>query len=109
MERVSVLGVDLAKNIFQVHGVAADGRVVIRKQLSRSKLTLFVAGLPPCLIGMEASSGARHWVREFKKLGHDVRLMAPQFVKPFIKSDVNPLPQPEVRVCSLLFLTASLE
>lgn len=89
MERISVLGVDLAKNIFQVHGVAGDGRVVVRKQLSRSKLTSFVANLSPCLIGMEASSGARHWVREFKKLGHDVRLMAPQFVKPFIKSDKN--------------------
>jgi transposase len=89
MERISVLGVDLAKNIFQLHGVGDRGQVVLRQRLSRVKFKIFMAKLSPCLVGMEATGGSRYWQREFKKLGHDARLMAPQFVKPFVKSDKN--------------------
>jgi len=89
MDRISVLGVDLAKNVFQLHGVSERGQVVLRRKLSRQGFKKFMANLEPCLVGMEATSGSRHWQREFKKLGHDARLIAPQFVKPFVKSDKN--------------------
>lgn len=89
MDRISVLGVDLAKNVFQVHGVSDVGQVVVRRKLSREGFKKYMAKLEPCLVGMEATSGSRHWQREFKKLGHDARLIAPQFVKPFVKSDKN--------------------
>jgi transposase len=83
------VGLDLAKNVFQVHGV--DGREVVRcrRQLRRSEVLKFFAGRPPCLIGMEACAGAHYWARELTKLGHTVRLMAPQLVKPYIKSQKN--------------------
>lgn len=84
-------GVDLAKSVFQIHGVDADG-VLIRKRLSRQKLTEFFAKHPPSLIGMEACSGAHYWARRFRDFGHDVRLIAPQFVKPYLfgnKTDGN--------------------
>nr|HIL76269.1 IS110 family transposase [Rhodospirillales bacterium] len=86
---IKVLGIDLAKQSFQLHGVDEQGKVVLRKNLSRNKLTSFVANLPPCLIGLEACGGAHHWVRVFKSLGHTVRMMAPQFVKPYVKSNKN--------------------
>lgn len=84
-------GVDLAKSVFQVHGVDADG-VLVRKRLSRQKLAEFFAKHPPSLIGMEACSGAHYWARRFRDFGHDVRLVAPQFVKPYLfgnKTDGN--------------------
>ena len=84
-------GVDLAKSVFQVHGVDDDG-VLIRKRLSRQKLSEFFANQPPSLIGMEACSGAHYWARQLRDLGHDVRLIAPQFVKPYLfgnKTDGN--------------------
>ena len=86
---VKVLGIDLAKQSFQLHGVDESGQTVLRKTLSRSKLSAFVAQLPPCLIGLEACGGANHWVRVFKEFGHTVRMMAPQFVKPYVKSNKN--------------------
>ncbi len=89
MDRISALGIDLAKNIFQLHGVDAEGKVLVRRKLSRSGLVKFVANLAPCLIGVEASGGARYWVREFKKFGHDARMIPAQFVKPFVKADKN--------------------
>lgn len=89
MDRINALGIDLAKNIFQLHGVDANGKAVLKKQLTRKKLTDFVSNLEPTLIGVEASSGARHWVREFKKLGHQAKLIPAQFVKPFVKSEKN--------------------
>jgi transposase len=86
---IKVLGIDLAKQSFQLHGVDAAGRTVLRKKLSRNNLTAFIANLPPCLIGLEACGGAHYWVRVFKSLGHSVRMIAPQFVKPYVKSNKN--------------------
>lgn len=86
---LKVLGIDLAKQSFQLHGVDEHGHVVLRKKLSRSQLPAFVANLPPCLIGLEACGGAHYWVRELTKLGHAVRMIAPQFVKPYVKSNKN--------------------
>lgn len=86
---LKVLGIDLAKQSFQLHGVDADGHVVLKMKLTRNKLVEYIAQLPPCLVGMEACGGAHHWVRVFTQFGHTVRLMAPQFVKPFVKSNKN--------------------
>ena len=77
------IGLDIAKSSFQVHGVDAHGKVVVRKQLSRSKVLLYFAQLPPCLIGLEACGGAHYWARELQKLGHDVRLMAVAMSQPY--------------------------
>jgi transposase len=83
MAIVSV-GIDLAKNVFAVHGVDESGKpTLVRPSVPRAKLTEPIASLPPCLIGMEACSGAHHWAREFQKFGHTVRLMAPKFVIPY--------------------------
>jgi transposase len=88
---VQTIGIDLAKHVFQRHGVDAHGRVVLRKKLSRTNLLAFLANLPRCLIGMEAGSGAQYWGREIRKLGHEVRLMSPQYVKPYRTGDkTNP-------------------
>ena len=84
---LSVLGIDLAKQSFQLHGVDANGQTVLKKKLSRSKLCAFVAQLPACTIGLEACGGANHWLRTFEELGHTVHMMAPQFVKPYVKSN----------------------
>ncbi len=84
-----VLGIDLAKQSFQLHGVDEVGQTVLTKKLSRKQLSAFVARLPACLIGLEACGGANHWVRVFKTFGHTVRMMAPQFVKPYVKSNKN--------------------
>lgn len=86
---ISVLGIDLAKRVFQLHGVDEAGRVVVRKKLTRAKLIAFAAQLDGCLIGMEASAGAHYWAREFTRFGHQVKLISPQFVKPFVKSNKN--------------------
>lgn len=89
MKQIRRIGVDLAKNVFQVHGVDSHERVVVRRALSRAKLREFFAELPPCLIGMEACGSAHYWARELGRLGHEVRLMAPQFVSPYRKNDKN--------------------
>lgn len=86
---LKVLGIDLAKNVFQLHGVNHQGSVVLKKRLPRSKLSAFVAQLPKCLIGLEACGGAHYWARQFESMGHTVKLMAPQFVKPYVKSNKN--------------------
>lgn len=83
------MGIDLAKQRFQLHGVDVLGDVVLRKKLSRNQLAAFIARLPPCLIGVEACGGAHYWVRKLTKLGHCVRMIAPQFVKPYVKSNKN--------------------
>jgi transposase len=83
------VGIDLAKQVFQVHGVDYQDKVVLRKQLRRNQMLNFFATLSPCLIGMEACGGAHYWARELQKLGHTVKLMAPQFVKPYVKSNKN--------------------
>src|SRR5437867_9987347 len=89
MDKVTTVGIDLAKRVFALHGVDGAGRVVLRKTLRREQLVETVAGLPPCLIGMEACSGAHAWARRFQELGHSVRLMAPAFVVPYRKSGKN--------------------
>lgn len=88
--KVTTVGLDLAKNVFQVHGVDEHGRTVLRKQLKRDQVAVFFANLPPCLVGMEACGGAHFWARKLQTLGHHtVRLMAPQFVKPYVKTNKN--------------------
>ena len=89
MNKLSVVGLDLAKNVFQVHGIDTDGEVVVRKQLRRSEMHKYFARLAPCLIGVEACGGAHFWSRELTRLGHTVRIMAPVFVKPYLKSNKN--------------------
>lgn len=86
---ITTIGLDLAKNVFQVHGVNERGKAVLRKQLKRDQVAAFFANLPPCLVGMEACGSAHHWARKLQALGHTVRLMAPQFVKPYVKSNKN--------------------
>ncbi|MBI1773967.1 MAG: IS110 family transposase [Proteobacteria bacterium] len=85
MEQVSTIGLDLAKSVFQVHGIDAAGKVLVRKQLRRADVLRFFGGLSPCLVGMEACASAHHWGRELTKLGHRVRLMPPAYVKPYVK------------------------
>jgi transposase len=85
--KITTIGIDLAKNVFQVHGVDERGKNVLRKQLRRSQMALFFANLPPCLIGMEACASAHHWGRKLQSHGHTVRLMASQFVKPYVKTN----------------------
>ena len=82
---VVTVGVDLAKNVFQVHAIGADGKVLVRRQLRRGEVLKFFSSLPPCLVGMEACASAHHWGRELLALGHDVRLMPPAYVKPYVK------------------------
>ena len=80
--QITTVGIDLAKNVFQVHGVNERGKAVLRKQLRRDQVAAFFANLPKCLVGMEACGGAHHWARKLQALGHTVKLMAPQFIKP---------------------------
>ena len=89
MNKLSVVGLDLSKNVFQVHGIDADGEVVVCKQLRRSEMHKYFARLAPCLIGLEACDGAHFWSRELTRLGHTVRMMTPVFVKPYLKSNKN--------------------
>jgi len=89
MEQVTTVGIDLAKNVFSLHGVDAAGRAVLRRTVRRDRLVETVASLSPCLIGMEACSGAHEWGRRFQAYGHTVRLMAPKFVSPYRKSEKN--------------------
>ena len=89
MEDISVVGIDLAKSVFQVHGIDARGQVVLRQRLSRAKLLAFFARLPRCLVGMETCASANYWARELIALGHEVRLMPPQYVKPYVKRSKN--------------------
>src|SRR6202158_1782069 len=87
--QVSTIGIDLAKSVFQVHGVDAAGKVVITKKLRRSQVLALFETLPPCLIGMEACATAHHWARELRALGHEVRLMPASYVKAYVKRGKN--------------------
>ena len=87
--QITTVGLDLAKNVFQVHGANERGKAMLRKKLRRDQLMPFFANLPPCLIGMEACGGAHHWARKLQQLGHTVKLVSPQFVKPYVKSNKN--------------------
>src|SRR6202008_974490 len=89
MGEVSTIGLDIAKSVFQVHGVGIDGAVLIRKRVSRAKVLEFFAALPPCLVGIEACPSAHHWSRRLQALGHTVRLMPPSYVKAYLKRSKN--------------------
>ena len=83
------IGLDLAKYVFAVHGVDERGKIVLRKTLRRDSVVRFFANLPPCMVGMEASNGAHYWARVLTDLGHQVRLISPHFVTPYVKSNKN--------------------
>lgn len=85
MERISTIGIDIAKNVFQVHGIDATGQTVLCRRLRRTQVVAFFAELPPCLVGMEACGTAHYWARALQKLGHTVKLMPPAYVKPYVK------------------------
>ena len=89
MQTVTTIGLDIAKSVFQVHGVDAAGHVVIRRQLKRRYVLAFFQKLPPCLIGIEACASSHYWSRELQALGHTVRLMPPAYVKPYVKRQKN--------------------
>ncbi len=86
---VTTIGIDIAKRIFQIHGVDKNGKTILKKKLMREQVLTFMANVPKCLVGMEACGGASYWARELIKLGHNVKLMAPQFVKPYVKTNKN--------------------
>src|SRR5438045_1684345 len=105
MGEVSTIGLDIAKSVFQVHGVDDDGTVVVRKRVSRAKVLEFFSTLPSCVVGIEACPSAHHWSRELRALGHTVRLMPPSYVKAYLKrskNDVDATAQPS---CSRSLLT----
>jgi len=85
--KITTVGIDLAKAVFQIHGVDEQSRAVLRKQLKRAEMAEFFANMEPCLIGMEACGSAHHWARKLEVYGHTVKLMAPQFVKPYVKTN----------------------
>lgn len=89
MSEISMIGLDIAKNVFQVHGVDASGRVVLQRQLRRGAVEKFFAQLPPCIVGMEACGSAHHWARVIGRHGHEARLMPPAYVKPYVKRNKN--------------------
>ncbi len=95
MQTVSTIGLDIAKSVFQVHGVDANGLVVIRRQLKRRYLLAFFEKLPSCLVGIEACASSHHWSRELQALGHTVRLMPPAYVKPYVKRQKNDMADAE--------------
>ena len=89
MQTITTVGLDIAKSVFQVHGVDVQGEVLIRRQLKRRYVLAFFQKLPPCLVGIEACASSHHWSRELKALGHTVRLMPPAYVKPYVKRQKN--------------------
>ena len=89
MKQVTTIGLDIAKTIFQVHGVDAAGHVVLRQKLSRSRVLEFFAKLPRCLVGIEACASSHYWARELITQGHEVKLMPAQYVKPYLKRGKN--------------------
>ena len=89
MGEVTIIGLDIAKSVFQAHGADAAGSVMFRKKLGRSRLLAFFAGQPHCVVAMEACAGAHHWGRELEAMGHTVKLIPPAYVKPFVKRQKN--------------------
>ena len=89
MKKLSVVGIDIAKQVFHLVGMNEQGTILVRKRLYRAQVMAFIAQLPPTLIGMEACGGAHYWARCFREHGHEVKLMAPQFVKPYVKANKN--------------------
>src|ERR1700750_2803828 len=97
--QLTTIGLDIAKNVFQVHGIDAAEKVVVRKQLRRSKVIAFFEALPPCLVGMEACASAHYWARELRKLGHKVRLMPAKDVKAYVRRNKSFLSTSGPRRC----------
>src|SRR3984885_10353197 len=95
MQAITTIGLDIAKSVFQVHGVDAEGNVVIRRQLKRRSVLAFFEKLPPCLVGIEACASSHHWSRELQAFGHNVRLMPPAYVKPYVKRQKNDMADAE--------------
>ena len=95
MQTITTIGLDIAKSVFQVHGVDASGQVVIRRQLKRRSVLAFFQKLPSCLVGIEACASSHHWSRELQALGHTVRLMPPAYVKPYVKRQKNDMADAE--------------
>lgn len=95
MSTVTTIGLDIAKSVFQVHDISATGEVLIRRQVRRGQVLKFFASLPPCLIGIEACASAHHWSRELQSLGHQVKLMPPAYVKPYVKRQKNDMADAE--------------
>jgi len=89
MSEIITIGIDIAKNVFQIHGVDETGEVVVRRQLRRRQVLPFFHRLPACLVGMEACASSHHWAREIGKLDHEVKLMPPRYVKPYVKRNKN--------------------
>ena len=87
--QITTIGLDIAKNVFQIHGIDAAEKVIVRKQLRRGQVTAFFEALAPCLVGMEACATSHHWARELTKLGHEVRLMPAKDVKAYVKRNKN--------------------
>src|ERR1700731_4810531 len=97
MKTIATIGLDIAKSVFQVHGIYAEGKVAVRKQLKRARVLPFFQKLAPCVVGIEACASSHYWSRELQALGHTVKLMPPAYVKPYVKrqKDVyitSPLP-----------------
>jgi len=107
MQTITTIGLDIAKSVFQVHGVDAAGQVVIRRQLKRRYVVAFFQKLPPCLVGIEACASSHYWSRELQALGHMVRLMPPAYVKPYVKRQKNDMADADlVAPCNALTMTA---
>jgi len=87
--KIKTIGIDLAKNVFQIHGVDVSGKTVVKKQLRRNQMATYFVKLEPCLIGMEACASAHFWARKLTAMGHTVKLMQPQYVKPYVKTNKN--------------------
>jgi len=85
----TTLGIDIAKQVFQLHGTDGHDKVTLKKRLRRKQLLTFMQQLPPCLVGMEACAGAHYWAKKFQAYGHTVKLIAPQYVKPYVKTNKN--------------------
>jgi len=92
---MTTMGIDLAKNVFHIHAVDRNGKTVVTKKVTRKKLAEFMANTPGCTVGIEACGGAHYWARELTKLGHDVKMMATQFVKPYVKTNKNDMADAE--------------
>ena len=101
MSKIMTIGLDLAKSVFQVHGADREGRPVVRRKLRRKQVLEFFAVLSPCLVGLEACASAHHWARELQALGHEVRLIPPQYVRPFVKTNKNDASDAEA-ICEAL-------
>ncbi|GKS68393.1 transposase [Nitrosomonas sp. PY1] len=99
--KITTIGIDLAKEVFQVHGVDMYSKAVLRKQLRRSEMVRFFANLEPCLIGIEACGSSHHWARKLGEFGHTVRLMSPQFVKPYVKTNKHDMADAEA-ICEVV-------